>query len=55
MYEPLVSALSALLLMPLPPWMPPARTRENWADPELSPPMDEDRSLELSPRRAARV
>ncbi len=30
MYEPLVSALSALLLMPLPPWMPPAKPRENW-------------------------
>jgi hypothetical protein len=29
MYEPLVASLSALLLMPLPPWMPPAGTREN--------------------------
>jgi len=30
MYEPLVAALSALLLMELPPWMPPATARENW-------------------------
>jgi hypothetical protein len=30
MYEPLVASLSALLLMPLPPWMPPAAARENW-------------------------
>jgi hypothetical protein len=30
MYEPLVSELSALLLMPLPPWMPPAKASENW-------------------------
>jgi hypothetical protein len=30
MYEPLVASLSALLLMPLPPWMPPAGTQENW-------------------------
>jgi hypothetical protein len=30
MYEPIVESLSRLLLMPLPPWMPPARARENW-------------------------
>ena len=30
MYEPLVAALSTLLLMDLPPWMPPAAARENW-------------------------
>jgi hypothetical protein len=30
MYEPMVAALSDLLLMPLPPWMPPAAARENW-------------------------
>jgi hypothetical protein len=30
MYEPMVAELSALLLMPLPPWMPPAQARENW-------------------------
>ncbi len=30
MYEPMVAALSSLLLMPLPPWMPPAPARENW-------------------------
>jgi hypothetical protein len=30
MYEPVVFALSTLLLMPLPPWMPPAKARENW-------------------------
>lgn len=30
MYEPMVASLSALLLMPLPPWMPPATARENW-------------------------
>ncbi|HEY1433884.1 MAG TPA: potassium channel family protein [Thermoanaerobaculia bacterium] len=30
MYEPTVASLSALLLMPLPPWMPPAAARENW-------------------------
>jgi hypothetical protein len=30
MYEPLVAALSTLLLMPLPPWMPPSKARENW-------------------------
>jgi hypothetical protein len=30
MYEPMVAELSALLLMPLPPWMPPAEARENW-------------------------
>jgi hypothetical protein len=30
MYEPMVEALSELLMMPLPPWMPPASVRENW-------------------------
>ncbi len=30
MYEPMVAALSDLLLMPLPPWMPPSAVRENW-------------------------
>jgi hypothetical protein len=30
MYEPTVASLSALLLMPLPPWMPPAKAQENW-------------------------
>jgi len=30
MYEPIVESLSALLLMPLPPWMPPEKARENW-------------------------
>lgn len=30
MYEPNVEALSRRLLMPLPPWMPPARVHENW-------------------------
>ncbi len=30
LYEPMVATLSALLLMPLPPWMPPASARENW-------------------------
>jgi hypothetical protein len=30
LYEPLVASLSGLLLMPLPPWMPPASARENW-------------------------
>jgi hypothetical protein len=30
MYEPLVESLSRLLLMPLPPWLPPAKARENW-------------------------
>ncbi len=30
MYEPMVAALSGLLLMPLPPWMPPSAVRENW-------------------------
>jgi len=30
LYEPLVAGLSTLLLMPLPPWMPPAKARENW-------------------------
>jgi hypothetical protein len=29
MYEPAVSALSALLEMPLPPWMPPSPARED--------------------------
>jgi Ion channel len=31
MYEPSVEALSRRLLMPLPPWVPPARVHENWA------------------------
>jgi hypothetical protein len=31
MYEPSVEALSRELLMPLPPWVPPARVHENWA------------------------
>jgi Ion channel len=30
MYEPMVASLSALLLMDLPAWMPPATARENW-------------------------
>jgi Ion channel len=30
LYEPLVGSLSALLLMPLPPWMPLSAARENW-------------------------
>jgi len=30
MYEPMVGALSDLLLMPLPPWVPPSAIRENW-------------------------
>ena len=28
--SPCVAALSTLLLMPLPPWMPPSKARENW-------------------------
>ncbi|MGH2453214.1 MAG: potassium channel family protein [bacterium] len=30
LYEPYVGALSSLLLMPLPPWLPPAGARDNW-------------------------
>ncbi len=30
MYEPYVSALGSLLLMPLPPWVPPSQVRDNW-------------------------
>jgi len=30
MYEPQVEALSRFLLMPLPEWIPPAETRDNW-------------------------
>ena len=30
MYEPQVHALSKRLLMPLPPWVPPAAVYENW-------------------------
>lgn len=30
MYEPYVYALSQYLLMPLPPWVPPAEARDNW-------------------------
>jgi hypothetical protein len=30
MYEPWVNALSEHLLMPLPPWVPPAGARDNW-------------------------
>jgi hypothetical protein len=29
-YEPYAQALAALLLMPLPPWLPPAGARDNW-------------------------
>ena len=30
MYEPLVNALSHHLLMPLPPWIPPAGVPDSW-------------------------
>ena len=30
MYEPQVHVLSGMLLMPLPPWVPPAAVHENW-------------------------
>ena len=30
LYEPYVSALSSYLLMPLPPWIPPEKKRDNW-------------------------
>jgi len=30
LYEPMVASLSALLLMDLPPWLPPATAKENW-------------------------
>jgi hypothetical protein len=30
MYEPYVTSLSELLLMPLPPWLPGAKRKENW-------------------------